>query len=199
MNRKAEIFFDAITLLREDLVEEAQNYVFRRKNHVWRRFGSLAACAVLVVSLGMVAILPRGCGASSGSGSDMSANGSSSAPAQTAPDVDAPSGDSAPSDGGDMNAAPPPPAPAEEPEAVPGDGLVRFSGHVLEILEDGLLVAPFDSLPETPALVRVPTAGLEDLPEFYLGGVVQVTCRGFILEDGAAIAEGVTALDLVEP
>lgn len=185
MNRKAEIFFDAITLLREDLVEEAQNHVFRKKNSGWRKFGSLAACAVLVVSLGMLAVLPRGCGAGVG--------GSSGSPAQMAPDFD-----SSASAGSNMNGAPPP-ASAEEPEAAPGDGLVRFSGYVLEVLEDGVLVAPFDSDPEAPALVRVSTAGLEGLPAFYPGGVVTVTCRGFTLEGGAAVAENVVELDLVEP
>lgn len=197
MNRKAEIFFDAITLLREDLVEEAQNYIFRKKRSGWRRFGSLAACAVLVVSLGMLAVLPRGCGGAGGSG----ANSAPPQSADTAPDL---SGGAYYGDGSDhnMNGAPPP-APTEEPEAAPadtpGDGLIRFSGHVLKVLEDELLVAPFDSLPEVPALVRVPTAGLGELPEFYLGGVVQVACRGFTLEEGAAVAENVARIDLVEP
>ena len=44
---REEIFFDAITNLREELVEEAQEYVFRK--HSWRRYTRLAPtplCAV---------------------------------------------------------------------------------------------------------------------------------------------------------
>ena len=195
MNRKAEIFFDAITLLREDLVEEAQNYVFRKKRRGWRTFGSLAACAVLVVSLGMLAVLPRGCGAGSGSDMSMNTSGNSSPPAgQTAPDVN---GDM-PYGGSDMNGAAPPPAP-EEPEAAPGDGLVRFSGRVVEIFEDELLVEPVSTLPDGPELVRIPTGGLENLPEFYLDGNVTIVCEAVVWEDGEAVAENVVILDLVEP
>ena len=43
MNPKTDIFFDAITLLPEDVVEEAQNFRFRRKSSSWKKVGSLAA------------------------------------------------------------------------------------------------------------------------------------------------------------
>ena len=46
MNRKADKFFDAITLLPEDIVEEAQDYRFRKRPAVWRKIGSLAACQI---------------------------------------------------------------------------------------------------------------------------------------------------------
>ena len=46
MSQKAEILFDAITGIREDLVEEAQRHVFCRRAR-WRRYGGLAACLVL--------------------------------------------------------------------------------------------------------------------------------------------------------
>ena len=58
MNRKGETFFDAITLLPEGMVEEAQDYVFRKSRTSWRKFASLAACMMLVVSLGLLAALP---------------------------------------------------------------------------------------------------------------------------------------------
>ena len=70
MKEKAERLFDAITLLKEDLVEEAQNYRFRKRPAVWRRVGSLAACLVLLASLSLLA-LPRGCGSSGGNSSPM--------------------------------------------------------------------------------------------------------------------------------
>ena len=36
MSRKSEKFFDAVTHLREDLIEEAQNYKFHKKTAVWK-------------------------------------------------------------------------------------------------------------------------------------------------------------------
>ena len=44
MNPKADVFFDAITHLREEIVEEAQDYRFRKETAVWKKLGSLAAC-----------------------------------------------------------------------------------------------------------------------------------------------------------
>ena len=42
--RRSEILFDGVTHIREDLIEEAQRYVFRRRIN-WRRYaGGLAAC-----------------------------------------------------------------------------------------------------------------------------------------------------------
>lgn len=46
---REEIFFDAITNLREELVEEAQEYVFHK--HSWRRYTRLAACLALTAIL----------------------------------------------------------------------------------------------------------------------------------------------------
>ena len=195
MSRKAETFFDAVTLLREDLVEEAQDYVFRRRRAGWRKFGSLAACLVLVVSLGMLAALPRGCG---GAAPSFDGN-TASAPEEMPPgnSTGAPSGEGNPEPGdGDMNTAPPPESPdtAPPPQA---EGL-RFSAQVVEVLEDGLLVEPFDSAPADLGLVRVPTAGLGGLPEFYPGGVVMIRCGSITREGGEAVAEGVVQVELVE-
>ncbi len=192
MSRKAETFFDAVTLLREDLVEEAQDYVFRRRRAGWRKFGSLAACLVLVVSLGMLAALPRGCG---GAAPSFDGN-TASAPEEMPPgnSTGAPSGEGNPEPGdGDMNTAPPPDT-APPPQA---EGL-RFSAQVVEVLEDGLLVEPFDSAPADLGLVRVPTAGLGGLPEFYPGGVVMIRCGSITREGGEAVAEGVVQVELVE-
>ena len=53
---KAEILFDAITAVREDLIEAAQNYVFHKKPSAWRRYAALAACLVVVAGLGFGAL-----------------------------------------------------------------------------------------------------------------------------------------------
>ena len=88
MRPKAEIFFDAITLLREDIVEEAQDYRFRKKTAVWKKFGSLAACLVLIASISLL-MLPRGCG-SSGGNADMNSSGAPMAPSDSCAPADAP-------------------------------------------------------------------------------------------------------------
>ena len=193
MNPKAEKFFDAITLLREDLVEDAQNYVFRKKVRVWKKIGSLAACMALVASLGLLAALPKGCGSSGGT--DMITNEAPPpAPAEMPPSSSEPSSDG--TAGANTDTIPRPPEGEEQPEM---GGPVRFSGQVLEVLEDELLVEPFDTLSGNPSMVHIPTAGMENLPEFYPGGVVMVTCRQFVFVYDAAVAVGVTELDLVEP
>ena len=104
MNRKAEIFFDAITLLPEDMIEEAQEYRLRKNRTSWKRFASLAACLMLVASLSLLAALPKGCG------------GGAPAPAfNTSPSGS--SGDSAPPPAEAKPAPPrtPPPLPKRSP------------------------------------------------------------------------------------
>ena len=108
MNRKAEIFFDAITLLPEDMIEEAQEYRFRKNRASWKRFASLAACLMLVASLSLLAALPKGCGGGApGPDFNTSPSGSSgdSAPprAEATPDgapQDAPASSATVPDGG---------------------------------------------------------------------------------------------------
>lgn len=66
--RAADVFFDAITQIREELVEEAQQYVFRRRIS-WRQYaGAAAACLALALGLSLL-IRSGGMGGSSGSDS----------------------------------------------------------------------------------------------------------------------------------
>lgn len=187
MNPKADVFFDAITLLPEDLVEEAQEHRFRRKPAVWRKLGSLAACLVLIASLSLM-LLPRGCGSSGGA--DMN---SSAAPPQAA-DSCAPS--EAPADGevsGDPAPEPEAPdAPAGEPEGGYGQiGEYQFLAVVLEIREDSLLVESGDER------FIVPTTGLE-LPELSEGDTVQVTCTGPVLTTSPGEILSVISIEKLE-
>ena len=209
MNRKAEKFFDAITLLREDLVEEAQNYVFRRKRSAWKSFGSLAACIALVASLGMLAILPRGCGAggmdssSSGSMNNNSAPPASSEPAAPPPDAngDIPYGDGA-ADDWNSSAAPSDPPGADVPPNVGMGGPAQFNAQVLEILEDEVLVEllPDEVLPMGASCVHIPITALDGLPPLHPGDVVAVSCETLYLVDGEAVAEAAgTEVQLLEP
>ena len=68
--RPADVFFDAITQIREALVEEAQQYVFRRRIS-WRQYaGAAAACLALALGLSLL-IRSGGVGGMGGSsGSD---------------------------------------------------------------------------------------------------------------------------------
>lgn len=68
--RAADVFFDAITQIREELVEEAQQYVFRRRIS-WRQYaGAAAACLALALGLSLL-IRSGGVGGMGGSsGSD---------------------------------------------------------------------------------------------------------------------------------
>ena len=72
---KAEIFFDAITGLREELVEEALDCRFRRRVP-WSRYAGLAACLALVVCVGWFGLMLAG-GGMGGSGADNGFNTSS--------------------------------------------------------------------------------------------------------------------------
>lgn len=199
MNRRAEIFFDAVTLLREDLIEDAQNYVFRRRRSGWKKFGSLAACVMLVLSLGLVAVMPRGCGGAAPSAPDMNSSGAApEAPAEMPPGA---SGDTGSMDGSTPDTAPRPPQGEGQPDYGMGDGPVQFFAQVLEVREDGLLA---ELLPEESGLfgtdrVRVRTAGLDGLPELQPGDVIFVSCGTASLEDGEILAEDVAELYLAEP
>ena len=68
--RPADVFFDAITQIREEPVEEAQQYVFRRRIS-WRQYaGAAAACLALALGLSLL-IRSGGVGGMGGSsGSD---------------------------------------------------------------------------------------------------------------------------------
>ena len=72
--RKEEIFFDAITNIREDLVEAAQNYDFHRRVR-WERWAGLAACLALAAFLSLPFLLPSG-----GSGRDPNSTADQTAP-----------------------------------------------------------------------------------------------------------------------
>ena len=180
MNPKAEKFFDAITLLREDIVEEAQDYRFHKKPSAWKKFGSLAACLVLIASISLL-MLPRGCG-SSGGNADMNTSGAPMAPSDSCAPADEPaSGDTAP----------------EPSEALAGDPeygqaeQVQFTAVVIEIHEDSILVE------DAGEQIVVPTAGLE-LPELSVGDRVRVTHSGLFLTTAPAEILETISIEKVE-
>ena len=180
MKEKAERLFDAITLLKEDLVEEAQDYRFRKRPAVWRRVGSLAACLVLLASLSLLA-LPRGCGSSGGNSSPMD-SADSCAPGE------------APADGAvSGEPVPEPDAPAGAPEE--GEQ-AKFDAVVIEACETGLQVEALEGQRER-GLFTVSANGLE-LPELAAGDRVRITYDGKIAESYPAQIFGTAAIERLE-
>ena len=167
MSRKAEIFFDAVTFLPEKIVEEAQGYAFRKRSAAWKKFGSLAACLALAASLGLLAVLPRGCGA--GGGND-------AAPPMAGESV---STDTA--------------APRDEPQE-PADGgygsggveSVQFTAKVIEVLDTGtrpaVLVEPLEGEAVRNSADRIVVSVDGEMPLLEAGDLVRVTYDGWIQE-----------------
>lgn len=192
MNRKAEKLFDAITLLGEDLVEEAQNYVFRKRRSAWRTFGSLAACMALVASLGLLAALPRGCGGAAPPSGDM--NSSAGAPSSPAEMPPAASEDTMYGDGSDApgDSAPAPGGAPSAPEAR------QFTARVLEVREDGLLVEPLEGEAERRMADRIEVAAGGGVPALAAGDLVRVTYSGEIQEIDPPRITGTQSVEKIE-
>ena len=193
MKPKAEIFFDAITLLREDIVEAAQDYRFRKKPAVWKKFGSLAACLVLIASISLL-MLPRGCG-SSGGNADMNNSSAPMAPADSCAPADEPAA-GAPASGD------PAPEPSEAPAGDPEHGQaerVQFTAVEIEIGESSILVEPLEGerLRDSYGQIVVVTKELE-LPELAAGDEVRITFDGWIAESEPAAITGTVAVELLE-
>ena len=157
--RKEEVFFDAITNLREDLVEAAQNYAFRRRVR-WERWAGLAACLALAAFLSLPFVLPSG-----GSGGDPNGAADQAAPMtpEAAPPAEAPAGDS-----GEVSGEP-------APGASEGAALLRFEATVLEVRENTLLVEP-DPAAGIAVQAEVPLEGVEGVPVLREGDRITISC-----------------------
>ena len=125
---KAEILFDAITAVREDLIEAAQNYVFHKKPSAWRRYAALAACLVVVAGLGFGALRLGLLDGMGGSGSNTTGAADGAVPESSGETSDAAGGDTA-GDTGDT-----------------GDAAAETTFHatVLEVHDGWLLVEPLE-------------------------------------------------------
>ena len=148
--RPEEKLFDAVTGIDEELVDSAQNYVFRKQTQPWQRVASLAACLLVMVSIGYGILLMGGVGgsdsASNGSAADNSATGDSAAPEDGGLSGGADDQESAEA-GGQQSAGEP----------------VTFTATVLEVREGSLLVAPVEGVAmlATAVSVVVDTGGAD--------------------------------------
>ena len=165
----AEKLFDAITAVREDLVEEALDYRFQAKKTIpWQRYAKWAACLALVVCIGYLAAnLDLGMGGmNSTADSSGSANG---AAGETTDDTADDTGDSGPSTGAG--------APEDSDGAAPGDS----SGSESEAV--GSSVVPALSLAEEDSgVTAVRTLTLE----FYQGGTAAATDQYTLTNSGGS-------------
>lgn len=71
MSRRSEVIFEAVTELKDDLIEAAQTYRFVRRRVGLRRWAALAACLAVVIGLGAL----FASGGLGGMSADMAANG----------------------------------------------------------------------------------------------------------------------------
>ena len=166
--RQPDVVFDAVTNIREELIEEAQQYVFRRRIS-WRRYaGGLAACLALVLGLSLLFRF-GGAGGSAPSG-DSGGEGGNGAGYDTA-----------------------------EPGACPpGAAEASFTADVLEVPEDGTLIVvpqPGSGIWSVADRVRVPTAGVPDLPDVQPGNQILVVYTG---EAGSDFVEGVVEIRIID-
>lgn len=189
-----EKLFDAITGVREDLVEEALDYRFARPAAHWQRMAALAACLLFVVgvSLGALRFFTWGCGGAAPDGAQQNSS-AECAPGDTAPPRLPTGVDSA--------------APMEKPQAPDSDSgagggeQAVMEATVLSVHQGYLLVEPVagDPVLATADQVEVPTAEAEGLPALAPGDRVKVTFSGAVQETYPARLVGVTAVERLEP
>ncbi len=165
--RAADVFFDAITQIREELVEEAQQYVFRRRIS-WRQYaGAAAACLALALGLSLL-IRSGGVGGSSGSDSGGGMAGGVEDSCDIAPELS---------------------------ESLPSER--SFTADVLEILDGGSLLVvpqPGSGVWSVADRVTVPVGDLTELPDVQPGDRILVVYSG---EARADFVEGVTEIRLL--
>lgn len=196
---KAEIFFDAITGVRPELIEEALDYRFCRVDR--SRYLKAAACLALVVLVGFAALrtgIVSG-GSTNDTACDMSGN-MSEAPQESESSAavgEAPENDLADDNGGDGLLQD---ADNKMEESIPGESVSRFTATVLEVHGTYLLVEPTEgeSILSSADRIEVPLAGLEDLWDIQVGDRIAVTWAGTVMETYPARLSRVLELVLVE-
>ena len=165
----AEKLFDAITEVREDLVEEALDYRFQAKKAVpWQRYAKWAACLALVVCIGYLAanldLRMGGMNSAAGnSGSNGAAGETTGDTADDTGDSDLTTGAGAPED--------------SDGSAAPGDSSGSESGTV-----GGSVVPALSLAEEDSSITAVRTLALE----FYQDGTAIATDYYTLTNSGEA-------------
>lgn len=167
--RPEEKLFDAITDIDEELVESAQSYVFRKQPKTWQRVASLAACLLIVASIGFGILQMASIGGMGGS--DSAANSSGAAPESS-------------DDAGDQEGV-------QVTETA-------FTATVLEAGDGYLLVEPVEGDPmlATADQIQVSTKGVEVPDGVTEGSKVTITFSGGVMESYPAQISDVTEIVL---
>lgn len=185
--RSEEKLFDAITGIDEGLVDSAQSYVFHKQPRTWQRIASLAACLLIVASIGFGMLQLAGIGGMGGS--NTAADAGNAAPPENNVTTDngaTGSGGATGDDSGvDQGAA------VEE---------TVFTATVLEIGDGYLLVEPVegDAMLATADKIMVSTNDVAVPDGVAEGAVVEITFDGLIRESYPAQISGVTEILLID-
>ena len=173
--RPEEKLFDAVTGIDEGLVESVQTYVFRKKPRTWQRVASLAACLLVVASIGFGILQMASIG-----GSDSAANSSGAAP-ESSDDAGATTGDAGDQEGVQVTET-------------------AFTATVLEAGDGYLLVEPVegDAMLATADKIMVSTNDVAVPDGVAEGAVVEITFDGLIRESYPAQISGVTEILLID-
>ena len=174
--RPEEKLFDAITDIDEELVESAQSYVFRKQPKTWQRVASLAACLLIVASIGFGILQMASIGGMGGS--DSAANSSGAAP-ESSGDAGATTGDAGDQEGVQVTET-------------------AFTATVLEAGDGYLLVEPVEGDPmlATADRIQVSTKDVEVPDGVTEGSKVTITFSGGVMESYPAQISDVTEIVL---
>ena len=188
--RKAEVFFDAITNIKEELIDAALDYRFTRKRIHWQRYMSTAACLALVTLVGFGAAQLGIFGGSSKSDSSNNMTADTAAPEEgrwdtgstesVTEDSAANKGSAPGTSGSGSNKAE---SSVEDQKSEPVE-FVKFGATVLEVSDAWILVEPLEGEEILASADRflVSTADVEEPPELKEGDEILITFDGFIRE-----------------
>ena len=185
--RPEEKLFDAITGIDEGLVDSAQSYVFHKQPRTWQRIASLAACLLIVASIGFGMLQLAGIGGMGGS--NTAADAGNAAPPENNVTTDngaTGSGGATGDDSGvDQGAA------VEE---------TVFTATVLEIGDGYLLVEPVEGDPmlATADQIQVPVDGVELPDGVTTGTVLTITFSGGVMESYPAQIADIISIVLAD-
>lgn len=185
--RPEEKLFDAITGIDEGLVDSAQSYVFHKQPRTWQRIASLAACLLIVASIGFGMLQLAGIGGMGGS--NTAADAGNAAPPENNVTTDNGATGSGGATGDDSGVD----------QGVAVEETV-FTATVLELGDGYLLVEPVagDEMLATADRIRVSLDGAV-LPDGVAeGAVVEITFDGLIRESYPAQISGVTEIVLAD-
>ena len=187
--RSEEKLFDAITGIDEGLVDSAQSYVFHKQPRTWQRIASLAACLLIVASIGFGMLQLAGIGGMGGSDSAANSNGAAPESGSDAGVAD----DSLVGSAGDTTTG-------DSPDDGGQTAVTSFTATVLEAGDGYLLVEPVegDAMLATADKIMVSTNDVAVPDGVAEGAVVEITFDGLIRESYPAQISGVTEILLID-